>query len=334
MLQRGSSKGSATVSGTDGCQGCGEYRPGKHADTIRAMPDLPSGEWSHLLVGHQWPGSGSLAILSAAAADRAALGSAYDGYADTLQSVRTATLAAQEGMAAESARRSFRLGEAKARDIAARSLAKQKSYTSAHQWVSELRSDLEAIAAGGNSEIRRILGSNDPAPQKISAIVQTVTQAQQQANTRAATCCANLCDAIQTILTAGDAGTSARELARSNGVDLQRAFGSPNLELIHTKVTAMLAEPPHESGAAVGATVTSPPGIAVTATGAAASAPSPEYLAESFTEGANAGAPLSAGAEALTTGAVNAVSAIHPPLTDTAPAVSYTHLTLPTTPYV
>ena len=248
---------------------------------IRAMPDLPSGEWSHLLIGHQWPDSAALSILGAAATERAALGSAYDGYADALNAVRTRTLATQEGVTADSTHQLFRSGELTARDIAARNLAKEASYTLAHRWVTDLRADLEAIAASGNSAIRRILDSEDPVPLKVSALVMAVTEAQQHANTRAAACCSNVCDGIQTILTAGDARMSARALARSHGVELEHAFGSPNTELVHAAVSTMIAT----SG----------------------TAPSSESLAKSFTDGTYAGTPLAAGAEALTTGAVNAL---------------------------
>ena len=257
------------------------------------MADLPSGDWSELLIGHQWPDSAALSILSAAAIERAALGAAYDGYADILNSVRSGTLATQQGVTADNTHHLFRHGEIRARDIAARNLTKQMSYTSAHQWVTDLRDDLEAIAENGNSAIRRILDSDDPAPVKISALVQTVTEAQQHANTRAASCCANVCDAIQTIVTAGESQTSARALARSHGVELEHAFGSPNPEHIHSAVSAMIAAP---SG--VAATTT-----AVTAT--AGTAPSSDPLAKSFTDGTSAGAPLAAGVEALTASAVN-----------------------------
>jgi hypothetical protein len=262
------------------------------------MPDLPSGEWSPLLVGHQWPGSGSLAILRAAAADRAALVVAYDSYADDLRSVRTGALAGQEGLTAESARQSFGLGESRARDIAARNLAKERSYTVAGEWITALRSDLEAIAVDGNSAIRRILDTNSPAPQKISAIVQTVTTAQEQANAHAASCCANLRGAIHTVLAAANGTASVRGLARLHGVDLDHGFGTPNAEHIHTEVTRMMT-------AAAGV---SAPVITGTSSGAEA-ALSPDWLAESFTTGTSAGAPMSAGIEALTSGAISAIQA-------------------------
>ena len=243
------------------------------------MPDLPSGDWSQLLVGHQWPGSATLSTLGAAATDRAAVGSAYDGYADLLRSIHTGSLAAQEGLAAESARESFRLGETRARDIAARNLAKQMSYASAQQWVHDLRADLASIAAAGDAAIRRILDSSDPTPQKISAITQTITEARQHANIRAAACCANVCDAIQTVLTAAGTGTSARALARSHGVDLDRSFLSPKPEFVHAEVSAMV-------------------------TAAGPQSVSPDSLGESFAAGASAGAITN---RAITTGAVNAL---------------------------
>ncbi|MEX0581027.1 MAG: DUF5631 domain-containing protein [Mycobacterium sp.] len=275
------------------------------------MADVPSGQWSHLLVGHQWPDSGALAILGAAAASRAVLGADYEEYADVLQSIRTGVLDSELGVTAESAHQSFRSGESSARDVAARNLAKHQSYASARQWIAELRTDLESIAESGNSEIRRILESNDPAPHKINAIVQTVTEAQAHANTMAASCSANLCDAIQTILTAGDDPISARELARSNGIDLQHAFGSPNSAFIHNQVSAIVAEPsatslPAIGGAAAGASPVSVPDSLV-----------PDSLVGNMADGAAMGAPLARGGEAL---AAAAVGALHTESSAAAPA--------------
>jgi hypothetical protein len=261
------------------------------------MADLPPGQWSSLLVGHQWPGSGALAILRAAAASRAGLGSDYDGYADVLRAIRTHVLGSQLGVTAESARQSFQSGEALARDVAARNLAKHQSYESAHQWITELRTDLATIADDGNSEIRRILDSTATAAEKIGALVQTVTEAQVRANTRAASCSANLCDAIHTVLITGDEPVSAREFLRTNGIDLQRAFGSPNPEFIHTQVSAIIAEQTAGTASTSGSSVAG-----------STPAPTPDSLADHVADGAAAGAPLAAGAEALAAGAVNAVN--------------------------
>ena len=261
------------------------------------MADLPPGQWSSLLVGHQWPGSEALAILRAAAASRAGLGSDYDGYADVLRAIRTHVLDSQLGVTAESARQSFQSGETLARDVAARNLAKHQSYESAHQWITELRTDLATIADDGNTEIRRILDSTATAAEKIGALAQTVTEAQVRANTRAASCSANLCDAIHTVLITGDEPVSAREFLRTNGIDLQRAFGSPNPEFIHTQVSAIIAEQ------TAGTTSTSGSSVA-----GSTPAPAPDSLADHLADGAAAGAPLAAGAEALAAGAVNAVN--------------------------
>ena len=261
------------------------------------MADLPPGRWSSLLVGHQWPGSEALAILRAAAASRAGLGSDYDGYADVLRAIRTHVLDSQLGVTAESARQSFQSGETLARDVAARNLAKHQSYESAHQWITELRTDLATIADDGNTEIRRILDSTATAAEKIGALAQTVTEAQVRANTRAASCSANLCDAIHTVLITGDEPVSAREFLRTNGIDLQRAFGSPNPEFIHTQVSAIIAEQ------TAGTTSTSGSSVA-----GSTPAPAPDSLADHLADGAAAGAPLAAGAEALAAGAVNAVN--------------------------
>jgi len=261
------------------------------------MADLPSGQWSSLLVGHQWPGSGALAILRAAAASRAGLGSDYDGYADVLRAIRTHVLDSQLGVTAESARQSFQSGETLARDIAARNLAKHQSYESAHQWITELRTDLATIADDGNTEIRRILDSTGTAAEKIGALVQTVTEAQVRANTRAASCSANLCDAIQTVLTTGDEPVSAREFLRTNGIDLQRAFGSPTPEFIHTQVGAIIAEQTAGTASTSGSSVAG-----------STPAPAPDSLNDHVADGAATGAPLAAGAEALAAGAVNALN--------------------------
>ena len=282
------------------------------------MADLPRGQWSSLLVGHQWPGSEALAILRAAAASRAGLGSDYDGYADVLRAIRTHVLDSQLGVTAESARQSFQSGETLARDVAARNLAKHQSYESAHQWITELRTDLATIADDGNSEIRRILDSTATAAEKIGALVQTVTEAQVRANTRAASCSANLCDAIHTVLITGDAPVSAREFLRTNGIDLQRAFGSPNPEFIHTQVSAIIAEQTAGTASTSGSSVAG-----------STPAPAPDSLADRVADGAAAGAPLAAGTKALAAGAVNALNGPQEPPTPQPGADSLTPAATP-----
>ena len=206
------------------------------------VSDLPGGQWSSLLVGHQWPGSESLAALSTSADNRAATASSHHGYAETLRSIRYGVLAEQQGITAEAARHAFRTGEDTARVIAENNEAKRDSYRWAHRHVAELRSALRDIADSGNSEIRRTLDSRAPLAEKISAIVSTITNAQTQANTKAAECSANLLGVIDTALGTGPSGLSAREFSSGNGVDLLSAFRSPSPETLHSRVEAALRE--------------------------------------------------------------------------------------------
>ena len=106
------------------------------------------------------------------------------------------------------------------------------------------------------------------------------------------------------MLTAGDGSVSARELVRTNGLDLQRAFGSPNPEFIHTQVSAIVAEPPAGTASTSASASAS---ASENSVGGATPAPAHGSPAEHVADGAAAGAPLAAGTEALATGAVNAL---------------------------
>ena len=224
------------------------------------MADLPAGEWTGLLVGHQWPGSDTLGALLGAAARRGDQARAFDDYGNTLRGVRAAHLEAQDGRTAEEIRQAFRRGETRARDIAAGSDAKQRAYRSARQCAEDLRTDLADIAAAGNAAIRGILDSEAPAAQKVSAIVETVTAAQLDANSRAAVHSAGVFDAIQSVLDAHGETSSAREFARTNGVDLLSAFGSPDAETIRTSV-GRLVDPQADLAAGHPAEPVSTPGV-------------------------------------------------------------------------
>ncbi|MFM8599633.1 MAG: DUF5631 domain-containing protein [Mycobacterium sp.] len=205
-----------------------------------ASADLPAGQWSHLLVGHQWPGAAALAVLAGAAANRSALGSAHDGYAETLRALHAEIAERQNGISADAATAAFRRGEVHARGVCAKNTVKKGCYESARHWVANLRDELDTIAASGNSAIRQILDSEAPAELKFTALVDTVVQAREQANIKAAQCGANLLGAIQQVLDSRDAGTSAREFARSHGVHLDAAFGSPSRDLVRADVGALM----------------------------------------------------------------------------------------------
>jgi len=203
------------------------------------MSDLPPGEWSLLLVGHQWPTISAVEILTGAATTRKTAAAALDNYADTLQSVRTGPLSNQEGATAEDIRQLFGTGENHARETSSKNFAKSDVYKSAGESVASLREDLSTIAARGNAAIQAIQTSNKPAPTKIGEIVDAVVQAQTEASVKAADHSANLFTAIADVLNRQDIPLSAREFAKANGVDLAQAFGSPSEETVRQQVTAL-----------------------------------------------------------------------------------------------
>ena len=156
------------------------------------MSDFPPGQWSPLLVGHQWPSAGSLAILTAAATNRSKTAQAFEMYGDALRTTRAGLLADQEGVTADDTRDAFQAGEYQARDSAGKNASKAHGYQSAHAWISELRSELTDIAARGNSAIEEIQASKEPVAIKVGKIVDVVVQAQSEASGKAGSHSANL----------------------------------------------------------------------------------------------------------------------------------------------
>ena len=208
--------------------------------------DLPPGEWSGLLVGHQWPGPVTLSLLDASARRRADVHRAQENHAEVLRAIRTGNLNAQQGVTAEAAREVFRTGEQRLRVIAEKNLGKHASYQAGLRAASRLRADLAAIAADGNAAIRRAVDSDAPHAAKVAAVVAIVVDAQERSNARAAGCCAEVCAAITDVLARESAGQSAREFALAHGVDLPASFGSPVADRVHRDVARMVV--PSEPG--------------------------------------------------------------------------------------
>lgn len=215
------------------------------------MTDFPPGDWSPLLVGHQWPDTATLSLLAAAADSRGAVCSGQETYAEELRAVRMRNLGTQEGLAADAAREMFRTGEQLSRAIAARNLAKQQAYRSADEAVRQLRADLEDIAAQGNTAIELVLQSSQGTAAKVNAIVAIVTGAHEQCNACAADRCADVVAAIHRILDADSAGQSAQQLASLHGIALP-VFGSVALQGIHADVARMVSGPAAPSRASSG----------------------------------------------------------------------------------
>lgn len=217
------------------------------------MNDLPGGEWSALLVGHQWPSSVALAALAESAQSRARVAVLQRDYAETLRSIRTNTLANQHGVTADDLNETFETGERAAYNLSGKNRIKQTAYVRAAQHVEDLRSSLTDIAAQGNSEIRAIVTSHQPLPSKVDAIAAAVLAAQTHANAKAAECSAHLLDAMQSLVEIDDPALSARQFTGANGTDLGRAFGTPSPEIVRREVEHVLGglAPPTDAGPAV-----------------------------------------------------------------------------------
>ncbi len=211
------------------------------------MSDLPGDPWAALLVGHHWPGSSALAILSAAAASRHAVGASFHGYADALRSVADTVLSDQEGHTADGVRTSFRSGETHARGVAERNTAKREALTRAQHCASELRSTLAEMADRGGRQIRTIVGGKEPAPAKVSAIVDVVRAIHTEADARAAVCMQEIYGSIQSVLDTGGSPISARQFAHRHGVGTRSPHTAAPTDAIHQQVKEMLEK---DSGAA------------------------------------------------------------------------------------
>ncbi|MGV0991328.1 MAG: hypothetical protein ACOYBX_09780 [Mycobacterium sp.] len=204
------------------------------------MSDLPGDPWAALLVGHQWPGSSALAILSTAATSRHSVGISFHGYADALRSVSDTVLSDQEGDTADGIRASFRHGEGHARGIAERNSAKKAALDRAHRCASELRSALAEIADRGGEQIRVILNGKEPAAAKVAGIAAVARAAQSEADARAALCMQDVYGSIQTVLDTCGHDCSARQFAHTHGVGPALLHSAPHPDVLHQRVQEML----------------------------------------------------------------------------------------------
>lgn len=198
--------------------------------------DLPTGAWSALLVGHQWPGAASVTALSAAADQRSEGGRGLHSYADLIGSINAGSLIHQDGATAESLRALFSRGEDHARALAEKQGAKHRSYGSAIRSVEALRHDLAEIASNGNAAIRTIQESDAPVAAKVTAIVDIVAQANTDANLKAASCIGDIHAATQSVLDHDGTGTSARAFAMAHGFDADSHRRSPSVDAIRQRV--------------------------------------------------------------------------------------------------
>ncbi len=166
----------------------------------------PSGEWSTLIVGHQWPSDMTIAGLNAWVQNRGQIAEAHHNIADLLNAAKTGPLAMQEGKTADHIVQLFDDGEQLARDVARKNRVKKDSYSSALSSVHNLRENLSGIADRYNQEIKQILQSKEPVAVKMPHILEAIGRGQQEANLAAASCGGDIGDAGQRILDQEAAG--------------------------------------------------------------------------------------------------------------------------------
>ncbi len=198
------------------------------------------GEWSQLIVGHQWPSEMTIAGLNAWIENRGQIAAAHHSVADLLNEAKTGPLAVQEGKTADALVQLFDEGEQLARDVARKNGIKKDSYTSALGSVHNLRENLSEIADRYNQEIKKVLESSEPAAVKVPQILSAIGRGQQEANLAAANCGGDIGDAGQRILDQELSGQSFRQFAKANGVDMSQLFRSRDTKGLESAVQGMV----------------------------------------------------------------------------------------------
>jgi len=194
------------------------------------MTDSPPGEWSYLLVGHQWPNDGDLAALHEGKTNRQTSKTAFSQFADALRCARTCQLNQQRGFTIADLRNAFLRGETLAERLAEKNRIKADAYGTSYDSMLSLRSALSDLAEDGNQNIQQIRNSPGPAETKVVRIAAAITHYRALANLAAAKYGANVSEAIQRIVDEDLPGQSARQFAQAHGIDMGQLFRQPEGE--------------------------------------------------------------------------------------------------------
>jgi hypothetical protein len=230
----------------------------------------PPGEWSQLIVGHQWPSDMTVAGLNAWIENRGQIANAHLNIADLLNAAKSGPLAVQEGKTADSLVQLFDEGEQLAREVANKNGVKKDSYATALSSVHDLRGKLSDIAQRYNQEIKKILESKEPAAAKVPEILAAIGRGQQEANLAAANCGGDIGDAGQRILDQEATSQSFRQFAKANGIDMSQLFRSRDTNGLEPTVQEMLNNQGAADGGAGGAALGVNPAVSGLPGGAAA----------------------------------------------------------------
>ncbi len=212
-----------------------------------AASGFPPGEWSPLLVGHQWPSESAVAQLGLWQENREQIADSHHYIADLLNAAKTGPLAVQEGITADALVQVFHEGEQRARQTAIKNGVKNQAYGAALGSVNSLRDKLSDISEQGNADIRDIQTSGEPTVVQVMQIVAVIATAQQAANIAAASCAADISDAGQRILEQ-ESNQSFSQFVKANGIDMNQLFRTRDAADLESTVHSML----RSSGSAAG----------------------------------------------------------------------------------
>lgn len=208
------------------------------------MTSFPPGEWSPLLVGHQWPSDPAMAALSDGKSHWENTKAAYYDYEAKLRQIISGPLSKQEGVTADDTLEAFLQGAEHARQVAEKNGVKESAYSAVQESMLSLRQDLTGLAEEGNKAIDDIKGSKEPAEIKVGQIVAVIQQHRALANLAAAKYGGNVLDATQSILDAEGTGSSARQFAQAHGVDVGQMYRQPeDQQVLERQVQGILGNP-------------------------------------------------------------------------------------------
>lgn len=200
------------------------------------MTDLPPGEWSLLLVGAWWP-----AAPSEPAAGRNYWSDQADvkgREAEHVQNHRTQFGSRNHGRTAEDMLERFRVGKERLLDAQEHCRAKSSASGAVADAVTELRSRLRGIASQGNQAIRDILAKSEPETAKLTAVINAINNANDEAATAGMAANNAIIDATQQMFTKMGVEAGAREWLEKNGANFEAPPRRPPLTADEMVATA------------------------------------------------------------------------------------------------
>ncbi len=182
------------------------------------ISDLPTGEWTPILIGDLWPSPACLAALSAAHLSRQNVSSNFHNYTDLIHGIKSRNLGPQQGITADDIRGALERGATQSGDVTHTNEVKSGAYSAVHAKVVDLRSKLRELAAEGNARIEAVNKSKTLLSEKVAQITGIVTEIRALAFLAAAACIGEISDQIRAVLTVQGIETSPQAFAAANGV--------------------------------------------------------------------------------------------------------------------